>query len=707
MVGSDGWSAKEGSSGPYEFVFEFPNVASVQQLAFYAGRDPVTAAHTIHVAVSTQSATSGFQDIATDTLTDAPDEQDFALKPPVKARWLKLTVDARGASTQLYLARATGVFDPWTPSGRLQGTWLYSGDLFGAFGLATDAAGSLPTSFDAGRLNSRSQILQIRQTEDQVQAAICSRGNALGYAGNISGSVLDLKGAAPVQLSPGVVNTEGTMIVGWGSGQNWSAVRLRGDATCDTATQAQPKGTGQSVLVLVENSVNSYPPYQVPDKYPGYRFVLMPATLFDVQTLRDYQSVVLSSVCTAGSLMSRTQTQSLMDWVYAGHKLIVHDSDSCTASDYSFLPYAFTTSNPGAHAARGNTLLLVESNTLGSDASDPAHAVDVSAYVATTGQQLGDANVVTTHDPHWCGHLFGTNVLKQNGYVQMFAPFGQGMIIYDGLDQDDADIPQNQRISALELAQPAGAALSCAEHVADAFSVAPSELQSFTPGKAETARFHLAVLASHGFSGTVTLAAKNPASAPWKTSVSISSVTVNGDTAPFDVTIDVPPDARPGDYAFTVTGSGGGASASATITLSSLTRRAVMSRANAEPQTPHIARALQTAKRVAVYGIYFDFASATLRPESKPVLNEIAAALRSNPSWKLTIEGHTDNVGGATYNLDLSKRRAQSVMSALVARYHITADRLNAAGYGFSRPKASNDTAEGRALNRRVELVRR
>ncbi|HEX4179012.1 MAG TPA: OmpA family protein, partial [Rhizomicrobium sp.] len=71
-----------------------------------------------------------------------------------------------------------------------------------------------------------------------------------------------------------------------------------------------------------------------------------------------------------------------------------------------------------------------------------------------------------------------------------------------------------------------------------------------------------------------------------------------------------------------------------------------------------------------------------------------------------TVEGHTDNIGGDTYNLDLSKRRAAAVKNALVTRYHITADRLSTNGYGSSRPVETNDTLEGRARNRRVELTR-
>jgi outer membrane protein OmpA-like peptidoglycan-associated protein len=111
-------------------------------------------------------------------------------------------------------------------------------------------------------------------------------------------------------------------------------------------------------------------------------------------------------------------------------------------------------------------------------------------------------------------------------------------------------------------------------------------------------------------------------------------------------------------------------------------------------------------KRAVTYGIYFDFNKDTLKPESGPVLKEIAEAMNHNPDWKLTVEGHTDNIGGDTYNLDLSKRRAAAVKQALVTQYNIAPDRLLTGGFGASRPVETNDTLEGRARNRRVELVR-
>jgi outer membrane protein OmpA-like peptidoglycan-associated protein len=115
---------------------------------------------------------------------------------------------------------------------------------------------------------------------------------------------------------------------------------------------------------------------------------------------------------------------------------------------------------------------------------------------------------------------------------------------------------------------------------------------------------------------------------------------------------------------------------------------------------------LADSGRAKVYDLYFDFRSDVLRPQSDKVLKEIAQVMHDNSNWKLVVEGHTDNVGGDTFNLDLSKRRAAAVKNALVTRYGIAADRLLTDGFGRSRPVDTNDTLEGRARNRRVELVR-
>ena len=101
----------------------------------------------------------------------------------------------------------------------------------------------------------------------------------------------------------------------------------------------------------------------------------------------------------------------------------------------------------------------------------------------------------------------------------------------------------------------------------------------------------------------------------------------------------------------------------------------------------------------------FDVDGDRIRPESQHTLDEIAQALRDHPDWKVSIEGHTDATGEAAHNLDLSRRRAESVKAALVAAGIPTA-RMATAGFGATRSIAPNDTDLGRAQNRRVEVVR-
>ena len=123
------------------------------------------------------------------------------------------------------------------------------------------------------------------------------------------------------------------------------------------------------------------------------------------------------------------------------------------------------------------------------------------------------------------------------------------------------------------------------------------------------------------------------------------------------------------------------------------------------PTERQIEQRLTSERRVDVYGIYFDFASDRLRAESEPVLKEIADTLSRHPEWTLGINGHTDDIGGARANQQLSERRSAAVRDALV-RLGVDAGRLKTGGYGSSMPKDTNTTREGRARNRRVELVR-
>ena len=103
-------------------------------------------------------------------------------------------------------------------------------------------------------------------------------------------------------------------------------------------------------------------------------------------------------------------------------------------------------------------------------------------------------------------------------------------------------------------------------------------------------------------------------------------------------------------------------------------------------------------------GVHFDFDKATLKPEAKVVLNEAAALLSKHERVVVEIAGHTDSVGSEAYNQGLSERRANAVRDYLTGN-GVKASRLSARGYGESRPVASNDTDEGRAENRRVEMI--
>lgn len=118
-----------------------------------------------------------------------------------------------------------------------------------------------------------------------------------------------------------------------------------------------------------------------------------------------------------------------------------------------------------------------------------------------------------------------------------------------------------------------------------------------------------------------------------------------------------------------------------------------------------MAKSIAAEGRVALYGIYFDAGKAEVKPESKAALEQIAKLLAGDRSLKLLVVGHTDNTGGYPANLDLSRKRAESVVSTLVGTHRVDGKRLQATGVSFASPVASNASEEGKAKNRRVELV--
>ncbi|MGH9389996.1 MAG: discoidin domain-containing protein [Vicinamibacteria bacterium] len=119
-----------------------------------------------------------------------------------------------------------------------------------------------------------------------------------------------------------------------------------------------------------------------------------------------------------------------------------------------------------------------------------------------------------------------------------------------------------------------------------------------------------------------------------------------------------------------------------------------------------VAQQLKDTGRAVTHEIHFAFNSAEILPDSEPALKEIAGLMQSNSDWKLIVEGHTDDVGGAEFNQELSRKRASAVEAWLVEKGGLAEERLTTVGYGQSKPIADNTSDDGRAQNRRVELVR-
>lgn len=123
------------------------------------------------------------------------------------------------------------------------------------------------------------------------------------------------------------------------------------------------------------------------------------------------------------------------------------------------------------------------------------------------------------------------------------------------------------------------------------------------------------------------------------------------------------------------------------------------------PSADEMVASITTSGRVALYGILFDSGRTEVKPESKATMDEIAKLLAANKTLKLLVVGHTDNVGGFTPNLDLSKKRAEAVVAQLISQHKVAPNRLQAFGVAYASPVAPNVDESGRTKNRRVELV--
>ena len=297
-------------------------------------------------------------------------------------------------------------------------------------------------------------------------------------------------------------------------------------AACDAEPLAAPPppahGTSAHVLVLSRKD-SMYPPLGYSSKDPGEdvatslfgrvkltRVAPGAANVALLDAAHGFDTVVLSQVCDIKTSVPDSFKRALLAWVGQGHKLIIHDADQCDADhlpDYSFLPFTFATSNPGRHGAESRKLMFVEENSLGrSSPGDPAF-LDLDAW-AKGHNELGDSNTVTAYDAHWCGDLMTRNMLNVNGFVETYAHYGRGLILYDGFDADQGANPYYRRLVTHELAQPFDPdGLQCSTRLADFVLTTGQTLRTRFMAAGQTYRYPVTLLSNQGYKGTVHLTA--------------------------------------------------------------------------------------------------------------------------------------------------------------------------------------------------------
>ncbi|HEX3550045.1 MAG TPA: OmpA family protein [Candidatus Elarobacter sp.] len=621
--------------------------------------------------MSTSGADSGFTDVGTVTADAAPFTRTLAVGK--QARWVRVTAnqlfDSVGATGTLATPRA---IDP-------TGTYIEQARPYANGALVM--SGTIPDA-RARFVSVGSALTATECNNDTVIATFAGQLNGRTWTATFTGN----KDANPTNIR-GVINDEGTVIAGIHDGNNGNSVVFM--RTSDRPKYCVPRKTGTGshhILVLDPDPVPEFYPVDAATPLPGYTLEAIGAGMLDASELAGKDAVITRGVCKLADLLAPQQMALLLQWVAAGHKMVLGGGGCNNGADFAWLPYPFTAAGTGPETANAS-LIQIESDALGTnDKNDAAHFVDVFTYVTKQQNELPAANAMTTTDPHWCGHFFVAKPTNVNGFIQSYAVDGRGLLIYDGFN-GDTDVSTLQRIRQLELALPVPAGLPCTESVTEAFILEPSQEATFVAGKARTVRGTMQLLANQGWSGHATL--KTTGDLPAK--VTPSAFDVAGGTQALDVAVNVPASTKAGVYTVNVIAdNGAGKTAQASISLTG---------------TAPLVKQF-TQKRIRLYGIHFDVDSAHIQPRSEPVIAEIAQIMRSTPGLRFQVEGHTDSDGGAAYNLGLSQRRAQAVVADLVTRYQVARPRLVAKGFGLTRPVATNATAAGKALNRRVELLR-
>ena len=215
-----------------------------------------------------------------------------------------------------------------------------------------------------------------------------------------------------------------------------------------TATPGGPVGQigSQRVAAVITGGL-----FDLSSQRPGVTFTRIGLGDLSAAALAEHDTLVFSQVCNIGQL-PKAQLNELVDWVAAGHKLIIYDSDECGQPvDYAWLPYQFSTDNPGAHgSSQGFFEIVADDSMISGDPTLPSY-IDPAEFV---GIEIGDANVMVTQDLRWCGNAEAVNLHGQRGFVHAYALYGGGLIIYNGLDTDNISSAGMYKLWQQELAQP-------------------------------------------------------------------------------------------------------------------------------------------------------------------------------------------------------------------------------------------------------------
>ena len=674
------YAIEPGYAGTPELVFELPAAARISQIAASASL-PAGSSAQLHVAAATADERS-FTDAGTIALSaTSGTSASGVLQGPISARWLRIRID-RPAGAKVWIQSLTAAGELAAPALTFSGRWAPAESLYGSDSVFTGVKGSIPE----GIAPSGTDQFAAMERSGTLIAAACTLTRDV-WRGPIENGSARLEGGGSLTVVGG-----GSLLVGVAqSGGPILARRISHAPACDVPAA----GHGPTIAV-----VSRYPDrlakFGDPTIVPGYRYETLLLPLLAADRLRGADAAILAMNCAPSKDSAPWQRQALLDFVASGHVLIVRDADECTQSEYAFIPFPFTTSATGAAGARGSVLSIADSSALASsDPSDPSHYVDTAAYLKNPVQQIGDADIMRTDDTHWCGLMFAKNATGASGWVRAYARFGKGIIVYDGFDADDLrdKVPPAIRLSRLAYGLSPSADLPCNAHVASQLILLTSQHRAVAFGAAHDLRFSLMVdQEGTKASEQVGMSIEGERAPGWRPRLDRQTFTLAGSERNVNVFVHVPANATPTRHLYTVTANGeNGQRAQASIELD---------------VNEALAKELERGGRARIYGIHFDVASARIQPQSESVIREIALVLRSHPAWHMRVEGYTDSDGGAAYNLGLSRRRAQSVVNDLIAHYGIARTRLKAEGYGLTRPVASNGTDAGKALNRRVELVR-